>query len=110
MASETIQQKTGEEKIAKCRISRCKVVENAFGILMCRFRVLLNTIEQYLHVGGIVLTLLCTHNILAIYQEGGAHPQNPQNDPAAINGYNYYWGRLKLQESLKGSTATGRPT
>ena len=57
---------TREEKIANCRISRSRrVVENAFVILVSRFRVMLTTIELPSGtVREVIFTCVVLHNIL----------------------------------------------
>ena len=64
------QQLTREERIANYRISRDrKVVENSYGILVQRFRVLLTTMEQKPNVvRDIVLTCVVLHNMLRSHQ------------------------------------------
>ena len=64
------------------------MVENSFGILVRRFRVLLTTMEQRLKVvRDIVLTCVVLHNMLKCNQGGADRPptpadniQPPQND------------------------------
>ena len=78
-------QLTREERIANYRISRgSRVMENAFGILASRFRVLLTTMEQRPKV----MTCVVLHNMLRSEAIRGSerHPtptdniQPPQND------------------------------
>ena len=71
---------TMEERIAINRISKGRrVVENAFGILVSNFRVLLGTREQIPRaVGDIVFTCVVFHSTLRTHQGQGRQGTNPR--------------------------------
>ena len=76
---------TKEERIANFRISRGRrVVENAFDILVSRFRVMLTTIElPPATVRDLVMTCVVLYNILRSQyqgQHGGQEPGNGDGD------------------------------
>ena len=57
------------------------MVENSFGILVKRFRVLLSTMEQRQKIFvDIVLTCVVLHNMLRSYQEEAYRPPTPADD------------------------------
>ena len=57
------------------------MVENSFGILVNRFRVLLNTMEQRPKVvRDIVLICVVLNNMLRSHQGGADRPPTPVND------------------------------
>ena len=75
-------QLTREERIATYRIFRGRrVVENSFGILVNRFRLLLTTMEQRPKVvRHIVLTCVILHNMLRSHQGRADRPSTPADD------------------------------
>ena len=94
---------TREERIANYRISRGRrVVENAFGILVSRFRVMLITIELPPEtVRDVVMTCVVLHNILRSQyqgQHGGQEPGDDDHDvPVPVTDWCccWWWSRQK---------------
>ena len=72
---------TSEEKVANYRISLGRrVAENAFGILVGRFRVLLTMEQRPEVVRDIMLTCVVLHNMLRSHQGGAYRPSTPADD------------------------------
>ena len=74
MDGQTLQQKATDKGRKNSRTSRGRrVVENAFGISVSRFRVLLGTMEQRPRVvKDIVFTCVVLHNILRTHDDVAA--------------------------------------
>ena len=79
---------TREERIANYRISRGRrVVENAFGILVSRFRVMRTTIELPPETfREVVFTCVVLHNILRSQYQGQHGGQEPDDDDDDVPG------------------------
>ena len=79
---------TREEQIANCRISRGRrVVENAFGILVSRFRVMRTTIELPPEtVKEVAFTCVVLHNIFRSQYQGQHGGQQPGEDDDDVPG------------------------
>ena len=79
---------TREERIANYRMSRGRrVVENTFGILVSRFRVMTTTIELPPEtVREVVLTCVVLHNILRSQYHGQHGGQQPGDDDDDVPG------------------------
>ena len=73
---------TREERIANYRISRGRrVVENAFGIVVSRFRIMMTIIElPQATVREVVFTCVVLHNILRSQYQGQHCGQQPGDD------------------------------
>ena len=115
MACKTLQQKTthkGREN-SKLQVSRGRRVgENAFGILVSRFRVLLGTIEQRPKVArDIVLTCVVLHDMLRTHQGRVDRVLNPAADIADVQSkQSGVCARWQQQKSFEGSKTSVRPT
>ena len=91
---------TREERIANYRIFRGRrLVEDSFGILVKRFRVLLTTMVQRPKVErDIVLTCVVLHNMLRSHQGGADRPPTPADDIQPPQGHQ---GEQRHHENLR---------
>ena len=106
-------QLTREERIPNYRISRDRrVVQNAFGILVSRFRILLTTMEQRPKVvSDIVLTCVVLHNMRKTHVIGADRPPTPadnihppqadQADNQPIEHFGTLQGRLNIRDTKR---------
>ena len=90
LVSQALQQKTTDQRRESSQLQNIQgVVENVFGILAGRFRVLLTTMEQRPKV---VRHCVVLHNMLRSHQRGAERPPTPadniqpsQNDRGSRN-------------------------
>ena len=87
------------------------MVENAFGILVGRFRVLLGTMQQRPKVvRDIVFTCVMLHNMLRSHQDGTGRALISANDVAALRNEQVVYVPDNRQESFEGGITSRGPT
>ena len=76
------------------------MVDNVFGILVSRYRVLLFTMKQRPKVvGDIVLTCVVLHNMLRALQSRTDRAPTPTNDVPALQNEQMVYGRPNISET-----------
>ena len=94
------------QRIFNYRISRCRrIVENAFGILATRFRVLRREIEMTPdHASEVVLACICLHNYLRVNASAAYVPRDSCD--WEDKDYHQHKGIWRAEAALAGGEAT----